>query len=504
MLLVALSSATAEVLINEIMYDVNGSDAGHEWVEIVNTGSAGVNLTLWKLYEQGINHALNPIRGSLILSIGEFAVIADDALLFQQDYPQFNGTLFDSSFSLSNTGEYLALYNGSASVNGVNYSNSWGGGNSYSLERLNEIWNTSLIQNGTPGKENSIVPCISNLVIITSDWVNETACQANDTYIQNRTLLQYDVNNCQQNQSWVESQILSCDYDADGFIGNITHLNSSLALSWEKNATAIIFRDGNKTLVEFPILAGTNAFKDLFLEKQSNGSSGYTLVRGWVLGDNQTKTIHLDTLNSTSNAVCIKDAEINSVLEVSATCSGDNETIVLCTGEQQGKYRCTAGEGFTLSGARHSAVREFYVAPAIPSPAEPVPDNSGSVGGSSSGGGGGGGSSCPPGKVLQQGKCVAAFQSSQLPAEEAPIQRNQADTGNGPPIIVVEKDIDIDFSKATPIPRKPLLTNLPLGDEITGAVAGVPENSLKVIPLLVISGMVIISCAAVWVVRKKR
>lgn len=211
-LLITLSSATADIFINEIMYDVNGSDTGHEWIEIANTGSTSVNLSVWKLNEQGTNHNLQLIQGSSILTAGEFAVLADDAAIFQQDNPAFTGTLFDSVFSLSNTGEYLALYNGSFFVSNVTYSNSWGGGNSYSLERLNEIWNTSLIQNGTPGKVNSIIPCISSWIIVTSDWANQTACLQNDTYFQNRTLFQYDFNNCQQNQTSAEFQVLNCDY----------------------------------------------------------------------------------------------------------------------------------------------------------------------------------------------------------------------------------------------------------------------------------------------------
>lgn len=555
-LVITLSSATAEVLFNEIMYDVNGSDTGHEWIEIANTGSASLNLTFWKLYEQGTNHNLNLITGSSTLPAGEFAVIADDAAVFQQDNPAFSGHLFDSIFSLSNSGEYLALYNGSSFVSNVTYSNSWGGGNSYSLERFNDLWNTSLVQNGTPGKENSIIPCLSNLVILVSDWVNETACLRNDTYIQNRTLFQYDANNCQQNQTWTESQVLSCDYctpswtpvntscfsddgiiqwhndsnrcyeqtwlesdsatmpgnrsyelicdyNMDGFIGNVSDLNTSLTLIWEKNATSLIFRTGNKMIVEFPILEETVNFKDLFMETQSNGSAGYVIVRGWALEDNQTKTIHLDTFNSTSNAVCIKDAEVNSIADLSTPCNGENETMVFCDGELHHSYRCTAGEQFIVRGLHHSAVQEFYSPavpsnPDIPSPEEPVPSSSGG----GSGGGGGGGSSCPPGKTLQQGKCVAVaiIQNNLVPPEKQGLETVEKRMPAG----IVEKDIEMSFANAKPISQKPLLTNIPFGSEITGAVAGVPQKSLKVIPLLVISGIVIFSCAAAWMVKGRK
>ena len=555
-LVIILSLAAAEVQFNEIMYDVNGPDTGHEWIEIANTGSSEVNLTLWKLNEQGTNHNLNLIAGSSTLAAGEFAVIADDAALFQQDYPDFVGTLFDSVFSLSNAGEYLALYNGSHNINAVNYSSSWGGGNGYSLERFNAAWNTSLAPKGTPGKENSIipnsiVPCVPNLILLVSDWLNETACLLNDTYSQNRTIFQYDENNCRQNQTWTESQALSCDYctpswipvnsscspndgivqwhndsnrcyeqtaltadladmpanithslvcdyDADGFIGNISDIDSSLTLNWERQASSLIFREGNKTLVEFPVLEGVVNFRDLFIEKQPNGSAaGYVLIRGWLLGENQTKTIHLDALNRTSNAVCIKDAEVNSISEMSASCSGENETIILCNGELQGRYRCTGREGFILSGTRHSAVQEFYAAPV---PSAPVPDDGDAAAGSG-GGGGGGGSSCPPGRILQKGKCVAAaiIQSNPAPSEEEAVEKLEESMPGG----IVEKEIQMSFSKAKPVSPKPLLTNIPFGSEITGAAAGVSEKSLKVVPLLVISALVIVGGGIVWVIHKK-
>lgn len=542
-LIVEASTVQAAVILNEIMYDVAGSDTGREWIEIYNTGNSVQNLSSWKFVENGVNHNLDLIAGSFILEGTSYAIIADNSASFLVDYPHYTGILLDSSFSLSNSGEYLALFDGTTIISEINYSTSWGGGNGYSLERLNEIWNTSLVQNGTPGKANSIIPCISDLVTIASDWINETGCLLNDTYFQNRTVFQYDLNNCQQNKTWMESQslncdycipfwkavntscsaddgmvqwyndsnrcydqtslvsdtadmpanftyALACDYNQDGFIGNISHLHSSLALSWEKNTFSIIFREGNKTIVEYPLFLGTVNFKDLFLEKQSNVSKGYMLVRGWVLEENQTKTIYLDKLDSTSNAVCIKDAEVTSILEMSPSCSGENETIVLCNGELQGGYRCTNGERLILSGARHSAVQEFYVAPAVPAPAEPV------LGSSNGGGGGGGGSSCPSGKVLQQGRCVTVSTIETIaeqPEESAPALETEEE-----PAGVVERDIEISFANAKPKAQNPLVANLPFNNELTGAVAGVAEKNLKVIPVLVISTLVILSGGMMW------
>ena len=98
---------SAQVIISEIMYDVEGSDANREWIEVFNAGAA-VNLTEWRLFEGDSNHVLTAV-GSETLAAGGYAVIADDLQKFREDWPSFSGRLFDSSFSLSNTGETLVL-----------------------------------------------------------------------------------------------------------------------------------------------------------------------------------------------------------------------------------------------------------------------------------------------------------------------------------------------------------------------------------------------------------
>ncbi|MFA6339080.1 MAG: lamin tail domain-containing protein [Candidatus Paceibacterota bacterium] len=93
-----------EVFINEIMYDLEGSDTDREWIEVCNNGSDPVDISSWKLFESNSNHTLNKIQGDGIISAGGFAIIADNSQKFLVDNPQFSGTLFDSSFSLSNEG----------------------------------------------------------------------------------------------------------------------------------------------------------------------------------------------------------------------------------------------------------------------------------------------------------------------------------------------------------------------------------------------------------------
>lgn len=139
--LCASSWAYASVVITEIMYDLSGSDTGREWVEIQNNGSA-TDLTGWKFFENGVNHTLVLSQGNISLPQNGFAVIADSAEKFLLDWPGFSGTLLDSSFSLSNTGEALALRDsGLTNIDNVTYSSDLGAnGDGNSLQKINDKW----------------------------------------------------------------------------------------------------------------------------------------------------------------------------------------------------------------------------------------------------------------------------------------------------------------------------------------------------------------------------
>ena len=148
-----------EVVINEIMYNPVGGDTGHEWIEIYNNGTESVNLTGWKLYEDTANHGLTLEQGSMLILTGGYAIIADNATQFLIDHPGYTGTVIDSVFSLSNTGEYIALKDASLNiVDGVTYNASWGADeNSRTLE-VNKAgeWKESRVDGGTPGEVNSV------------------------------------------------------------------------------------------------------------------------------------------------------------------------------------------------------------------------------------------------------------------------------------------------------------------------------------------------------------
>lgn len=152
----------ANVFINEIMYDAEGSDTGREWVEIYNSHSEAIDLSSWKFFEAETNHALTPFSGGAVIPTQGFAIIANDPNKFLIDWPNFAGIIFDSSFSLNNEpGESLALKNGNGEViDEVTYATSLGaGGDGQSLQKINGAW---VVANPTVGAVNSVTTANEN------------------------------------------------------------------------------------------------------------------------------------------------------------------------------------------------------------------------------------------------------------------------------------------------------------------------------------------------------
>ena len=101
------SQAASSITITEIAaYE----KSNFEWIEIYNASSESIDITDWSFWENETNHSLNEYRGDLVIEPGEYAVIADVAENVQTSYPDFTGTLIDSSWSsLKESGEEIGL-----------------------------------------------------------------------------------------------------------------------------------------------------------------------------------------------------------------------------------------------------------------------------------------------------------------------------------------------------------------------------------------------------------
>lgn len=142
--------SSGQAVITEIMYDLEGSDSGREWIEVYNSLGSAIDLSTWKFFENGTNHNLVLYQGDGNVSAGGVAIISDNPVKFLADYPSFNGTIFDSSFSLSNTGETIIIRNDLLEdVDSVSYVSDWGGGgDGNSLNLTSSGWGPSA---PTPG-----------------------------------------------------------------------------------------------------------------------------------------------------------------------------------------------------------------------------------------------------------------------------------------------------------------------------------------------------------------
>ena len=96
-----------------------------------------------------------------------------------------------------------------------------------------------------------------------------------------------------------------------------------------------------------------------FLKQGAADTRGYFLVKGLSLVS-ETKSVLVNRVNG-SSVVCVKDAEVDSIGEVSAGCNGVDEYLVGCDGSVTSDgYRCVIRDAyFNVSGLHHSAVAEM-------------------------------------------------------------------------------------------------------------------------------------------------
>lgn len=157
----------ADVVINEIMYDLPGTDADREWIEIHNVGTTTVDIADWKFFENDTRHNLAIVQGASVLPAGGYAVIVASSSAFLSDHAGYVGIIFDSAFSLSNTGETLALKNGDLVIDTVTYTATTSAdGTGMSLQRFDDGWHAA---SSTPGVENKVLTIIENLIVAPID-----------------------------------------------------------------------------------------------------------------------------------------------------------------------------------------------------------------------------------------------------------------------------------------------------------------------------------------------
>ena len=128
----------AQIKITEIMYDPEGTDTKREWIEVLNTGSSNVDLNTYFFFENNVFHKL-VAQGNSILAPGAYAIIADSIAEVVAEYTDFMGQIFDSAFSLNNTGETISMANSAKEIiDSVTYTSEMGANNDGNSLQINE------------------------------------------------------------------------------------------------------------------------------------------------------------------------------------------------------------------------------------------------------------------------------------------------------------------------------------------------------------------------------
>ncbi|MBI4448420.1 hypothetical protein HY641_00140 [Candidatus Woesearchaeota archaeon] len=90
------------------------------------------------------------------------------------------------------------------------------------------------------------------------------------------------------------------------------------------------------------------------------------------------KHVHIARANASFDGVCIKDATVTSLTDITATCSATDEQKLLCDAVLRSNRRCVLNESinmYRVEGLEHSAVKQIVIttpsAP-VPIPATPV------------------------------------------------------------------------------------------------------------------------------------
>ena len=152
------------LIINEIMYDPLTGHA--EWVELYNPGSIEVDLCGWKISDSDTSKKSVITENGTIVPPSGYAVMSESPIIY--NYPANEGIFLtvEEFPRLNNDADAVVLYNPTGAINDrVDYQHDWGGGDGYSLERIdpriasqdNSNWTTSAaVEGATPGRENSV------------------------------------------------------------------------------------------------------------------------------------------------------------------------------------------------------------------------------------------------------------------------------------------------------------------------------------------------------------
>lgn len=180
--MIIINSVNSEIIINEIMYNPNGTDNNKEFIEIKGTN----NLSDFIIGDLNSNDTLTLLQFN---NDSNFSIIVEQEF----NYSNINCSIYSANATigngLGNTGDTIYLYFDNTIINEISYNDNADEG--YSLERINSTWIQSLEPGGTPGRENT---CIINLTEIDEELEISINLNISNNSLNLNNLLNIDIN----------------------------------------------------------------------------------------------------------------------------------------------------------------------------------------------------------------------------------------------------------------------------------------------------------------------
>jgi len=161
-----VTTATGEIVINEINYNSSDVFNPEDWIEFYNPGIDDLDISSWKFKDEEDEHIFTFPRNTILAS-DEYIVICRDTTLFSSAFPSVTNYIGDLGFGLSGGGELIRLFDAESTlIDSVDYDDDdpWPpepDGDGPTLELINPTndnslvgsWQTS-VDHGTPGTAN--------------------------------------------------------------------------------------------------------------------------------------------------------------------------------------------------------------------------------------------------------------------------------------------------------------------------------------------------------------
>ncbi len=173
-----------------------------------------------------------------------------------------------------------------------------------------------------------------------------------------------DLDNLESN---VENTEFKIGDDAD--LNKVINGTQEVALTFKEYDTTTGIAT-EKELLTFDFTFASNTKLDLgnvtVKTQEEDATTGSVIINGIDLSSqSETKTVYINNVDSTKTSVCVKDAEIASITEISSGCNGANEVKLPCSASGTSRtvgsntYTCTiVGDRYKVEGLSHSGVQE--------------------------------------------------------------------------------------------------------------------------------------------------